>query len=57
MHGKGKLYLGDEVFQGNFKMGKCCGFGTLYSLNGLKEYEGNWKNGRKNGTGKEYIGN
>lgn len=38
MNGKGKLFTENEVFEGNFKMGKSCGFGILYSLGGIKEY-------------------
>lgn len=35
-------------------MGKSNGYGIVYSVNGLKEYEGNWKKGKKDGDGIQY---
>ena len=50
-HGDGKLtYYDGGIYIGQFKNGKCDGYGD-FKIRGGQKYSGNWKNGKYHGQG------
>jgi antitoxin component YwqK of YwqJK toxin-antitoxin module len=58
-YGQSKFYYNNDSnnieYTGNLDNNKYNGYGTLYSSNGIKKYEGEWVDGRRNGQGNTYY--